>query len=68
MVEAVASGAEPYDFVTAEFRSITGIEAYRPTRNATPYLRDTHGVGVYIVHDPTARRGFRVVTAYPRDD
>ncbi|WP_274531968.1 hypothetical protein [Nitratireductor pacificus] len=33
-----------------------------------PYLRDTYGVGVYIVHDDKVRKGLRVHTAYPRNE
>lgn len=31
-------------------------------------MRTTYGVGVFIVHDTGAPRGYRVITAYPRND
>lgn len=68
VVELVASGILDEEFITATFPSRTGIEAYRPGERASPYLRDTYGVGVVIVHDPNASNGFRVITAYPRND
>ena len=35
---------------------------------AQAQMRDTYGVGVIIVHDPRTRNGFRVLTAYPRNE
>ncbi len=67
-VDQVASGSASRDFVTARFGYITGREAYRPNPDADPYLRNTYGVGVEIRHDPRAGRGYRVFTAYPRND
>lgn len=55
-VEAVATGR------------LAGREAFREDVDAVPYLRDTYGVGVSIVHDPRAARGFSVITAYPRNE
>jgi len=68
IVEAVASGKEVGAFITRQFNSRTGREAYRDRANARPYMRDTFGVGVYIVHDKLSDKGFRVRTAYPRND
>jgi hypothetical protein len=67
-VDLVASGKVEKDFVTAQFSSTTGVEAYAPGIRAQYYIRDTHGVGVVIVHDPRARNGFSVQSAYPRND
>lgn len=67
-VDQVARGILASAFVTAVFTSKTGIEAYRPTLRAQPYIRDTFGVGVSILHDPSTSNGFRVVRAYPRND
>ena len=68
IVDEVASGRLSNAFVTATFSSKTGIEAFRATPRSNPYLRDTFGVGVDIVHDPSAKNGFRVITAYPRNE
>jgi hypothetical protein len=69
VVDAIASGAiAEKTLITAIFSSKTGIEAFRKSEYEQPYLRDTHGVGVVIVHDPGSRTGYRVLTAYPRND
>jgi hypothetical protein len=68
LVEMVASGRLQREFITAQFSSRTGIEAYAPSIRAQHYIRDTYGVGVVIVHDPRSRNGFTVQTAYPRQD
>lgn len=65
IVEAVASGHSSDAFVTAEFGSITGTEAYRSSPLGEPHIRATTGVGVKIHHDPKQLKGFRVLTAYP---
>jgi hypothetical protein len=64
-VERVARGDSGGDFLRAFFDSPTGYEAYLPTPNSLPYMRDTYGVGVLIARDPRAPNGFRVHTAYP---
>ena len=68
IVAQVANGSQRRAFLVARFASATGIEAYAPTEHSIPYLRTTYGVAVEIVHDPNAPNGFRVVTAYPRND
>lgn len=65
IVESVASGVLPKAFVTAEFGSITGSEAYRSSPQSQPYIRTTTGVGVLIYHDGAQLKGFRVHTAFP---
>jgi hypothetical protein len=67
-VDAVATGQLKDAFVTARFGYKTGREAFRPSIDAKPYLRDTYGVGVFIEHDRRAERGYSVITAYPRND
>jgi hypothetical protein len=67
-VDSVASGKIDDDFITARFGYITGREAYRPSPDAEPYLRNTYGVGIVIRHDPTSMCGYRVHTAYPGND
>lgn len=68
MVLAVAQGIRPDAFITAEFESPTGREAFRRTMFAQPFMRVTTGVGILIVHDPDFPHGFRIVTAYPRSE
>ena len=67
-VDEVIRGDREGAFVTKEFASKTGIEAYRssPDSKTQPIIRDTFSVGVFIVRDPIATAGFRVITAYPR--
>jgi Bacterial CdiA-CT RNAse A domain len=64
-VDRVARGDAGGDFLRAFFASPTGYEAYLPTPDSLPYMRDTYGVGVLIARDPRAPNGFRVHTAYP---
>lgn len=66
-VDDVATGKEPEAFITSRFGSKTGREAYTAGR-LDPYMRTTYGVGVLIRHDPRSPRGYRVHTAYPRND
>jgi hypothetical protein len=67
-VDLVASG-EPKAFVTSRFGFKTGREIFRPDPGERYYyLRDTYGVGVDIRHDASRTRGYRVHTAYPRND
>jgi hypothetical protein len=68
MVDLVASGRERDAFITARFRSITGIEAYARGDRSKPIVRETFGVGVYIRHDPNSPKGYTVISAYPRED
>ena len=65
IVESVASGIISEAFVTSEFGSVTGSEAYRSSPTSEPYIRTTTSVGVKIRHDARQPRGFRVHTAYP---
>jgi hypothetical protein len=64
-VDRVASGERGGDIVTAGFHSPTGYEAFLPTPESIPYVRDTYGVRVLIARDPRSSSGFRVHTAYP---
>jgi hypothetical protein len=68
-VDMVASGKLPDAFLKARFGFVTGREIYRPDPNERYYyFRPTYGVGVHIIHDPGRSRGYRVNTAYPRND
>ncbi len=66
-VERVARGKVLRDFVTADFESKAGREAFAPSEYAEPYLRDTYGVGVSIIHDPTSKDGYTIISSYPRN-
>lgn len=66
-VDRVASGRARDAFITSRFGYRTGREAYTAGR-LDPYMRNTYGVGVFIVRDPASRNGYRVKTAYPRND
>jgi hypothetical protein len=68
VVDRVARGENKRDFITSRFGYVTGREAYRPAPDASPYLRNTYSVGVGIERDARASRGYRVYTAYPRND
>jgi len=67
-VEDVARGRKASDFLSATFGSPTGSEAFAKTLRSGPYIRPTYGVGVFIRHDPGAKNGFTVITAYPLND
>jgi hypothetical protein len=64
-VDRVARGESGGDFLRAFFDSPTRYEAYLPTPNSLPYMRDTYGVGVLIARDPHSANGYRVHSAYP---
>lgn len=70
LVEDVVSGRRNRAFLTSEFSSPTGTEAFRMTlRNASPIiLRQTFGVGTVIEHAPDMPDGFIIITSYPRRD
>lgn len=67
IVDGVVSGTLSERRVEAFFGSPTGIEAYASTIRSQPRIRETYGVGVYIRRDPAVGRGYRVITAYPRN-
>jgi hypothetical protein len=68
-VDMVASGELKEAFITSRFGFITGREIFRPDPTERYYyFRPTYGVGVDIRHDPGSSRGYRVHTAYPRND
>jgi hypothetical protein len=68
-VDMVASGELKDAFITSRLGFITGREIFRPDPTERYYyFRPTYGVGVDIRHDPGSSRGYRVHTAYPRND
>ncbi len=70
VVNEVASGRLRRAFITSDFGSITGFEAYRTTQRASSpiQLRRTLGVGTVIEHAPDMPDGFIIITSYPRID
>ena len=70
VVNEVASGRLGRAFITSDFGSITGFEAYRTTQRASSpiRLRRTFGVGTVIEHAPDMPDGFIIITSYPRID
>jgi hypothetical protein len=67
VVEAIAMGLLPEQRVESYFSSPTGIEAHAQTVRSRPVIRDAFGVGVYIRRDISSPRGYRVISAYPRN-
>lgn len=65
VVGQVVSGIRDRAIAISQFASVTGIEAVAPNARSEPYIRQTYGVGVVIIHDRYASRGFRVLTAFP---
>lgn len=70
IVNAVATGRPRRAFVTSDFSSVTGTEAYRTTQKVSSplRLRRTFGVGTVIEHAPDMPDGFVIITSYPRND
>ena len=70
VVEEVVSGRRKRAFLTSEFSSPTGTEAFRMTqrRSSPVILRQTFGVGTVIEHAPDMPDGFIIITSYPRRD
>ncbi len=65
IVDSVASGVIKEKVIISEFNSITGIEAVAPNARSQPYIQKTYKVGVFIIHDPYASRGYRIYTSFP---
>lgn len=70
LVEDVASGRRNRAFLTSEFASPTGTEAFRVTqrRSSPVILRQTFGVGTVIEHAPDMPDGFIIITSYQKRD
>jgi hypothetical protein len=67
IVRKVARGEVLRELITAEFDTLTGREAFAASETSKAYMRETHGVGVVIVHDPDSSDGFTIISAYPRN-
>ncbi|MBY5934863.1 hypothetical protein KUV51_17780 [Tateyamaria omphalii] len=70
LVEDVVSGRRNRAFLTSEFSSPTGMEAFRMNQRRSSHviLRRTFGVGTVIEHAPDMPDGFIIITSYPRGD
>ncbi|RYY11232.1 MAG: hypothetical protein EON55_14740 [Alphaproteobacteria bacterium] len=66
-VDDVATGKRSNAFITSRFGYRTGREAYTAGQ-LEPYMRTTYRVGIFILHEPRSPRGYRIYTAYPRND
>jgi len=67
LVGRVSRGDVNGAFLTLEFDTKTGREAFASSQYSEPYLRDTYGVAVLIVRDQDDPNGLSVVSAYPRN-
>lgn len=71
IVNQVATGQRSEAFITSEFASVTGIEAFRtgPRESAPVVIRQTFGVATVIQYAPDMPNGFIIIiTSYPRND
>ena len=70
IVNEVATGQRSEAFLTSEFASVTGIEAFRtgPRESAPVVIRQTFGVATFIQYAPDMPNGFIIITSYPRND
>jgi hypothetical protein len=67
-VDKVASGAWPDQWIEDRIGSSTGVEALIDANSLKAVTRPTFKVGVWLVHDDRSPRGYRVDTAYPKND
>jgi hypothetical protein len=65
-VDRVVADRSPRERLDYDFDTPTGREAYMRNERSQAVLRDTYSVRVVIVPDGNAR-GYRVLTAYPRN-
>jgi hypothetical protein len=68
LVDQVARGELRAATLNRRFGYITGREAFKPSGNEEAYIRPTYGVRVRIRHDRRSLRGYRVHTAFPRNE
>lgn len=70
IVNEVATGQRSEAFLTSEFASVTGIEAFRtgPRESAPVVIRQTFGVATFIQYAPDMPSGFIIITSCPRND
>lgn len=70
IVNEVATGQRRRAYITSDFASVTGIEAFRtgPRASAPIVVRQTFGVGTVIEYAPDMPNGFIIITSYPRNE
>lgn len=66
-LERVANGDQQEAFIQARFGYPTGREAVSIPSDSPIRVRTTYGVTMFIVHDSTSDKGFRIITAYPEN-
>jgi hypothetical protein len=67
-VDIVASGVYPHNRAfLGNFPTSTGWQSYSDDPADIPILRQVNNVLVVIRHDPLHPRGYRLITAYPRN-
>lgn len=66
-VHDVAIGKRASAKFTMRFGFVTGKEAFRPDAFSEPFMRSTFEVYVEIDHERRSPNGFRVYTAYPKN-
>lgn len=64
-VSEVGNGRQPYAVLNQRFDSPTGYEAFAAGLSSQVRMRETDGVRVFVLRDPTAVNGFRVQSAFP---
>lgn len=67
-VQRVAEGSEKGALIKSRLGYPTGREAVSIPKDTPIRMRTTYGVGVWIIHDRSVERGFRIISAYPRND
>jgi hypothetical protein len=67
-IDKVVNGLSGKEDLDAVFGSPTGSEAYAATERSQPYIRKTYGVRVVIVSYRRSEKGYRVETAFPRNE
>jgi hypothetical protein len=65
-VDQVVIGGSPKEVLDHDFDTPTGREAYMRNERSQAVIRDTYSVRVVIVPD-SSEKGFRVLTAFPRN-
>jgi hypothetical protein len=69
-VNDVATGQRRRAYISSDFASVTGMEAFRtgPRASAPIVVRQTFGVSTVIEYAPDMPNGFIIITSYPRND
>lgn len=65
IVNEIVAGTRQRATVEHWFDRPTGYESYRRRYQDPVQIIDTYGVRVVITYDPSFRKGFKVITAFP---